>query len=111
MPLFLSPIDGELRVVLTKRSSKLRTHAGQVAFPGGKRDAGESDEQTALREAHEEVGLEARHVRAILGHLPPRLSAHKLSVAAVVAEVEPDFLTQGALMGPNYTGSKQGPIQ
>ena len=44
-------------IILTTRASNLRHHAGQWAFPGGRIDAGESAEQTALRELHEEVGL------------------------------------------------------
>ena len=44
-------------LVLTRRSSKLRNHAGQWAFPGGRLDGGETPEQAALREMHEEIGL------------------------------------------------------
>jgi 8-oxo-dGTP pyrophosphatase MutT (NUDIX family) len=44
-------------LVLTRRSSKLRNHAGQWAFPGGRLDSGETPEQAALREMHEEIGL------------------------------------------------------
>lgn len=44
-------------LVLTRRSSRLRSHAGQWAFPGGRIDAGETPEQTALREMEEEIGL------------------------------------------------------
>ncbi len=44
-------------LILTKRAAKLRKHAGQWAFPGGQMDAGESPEETALREMEEEVGL------------------------------------------------------
>ena len=44
-------------LLLTKRSSKLRRHAGQWALPGGRVDQGETVEQTAMREMHEEVGL------------------------------------------------------
>jgi 8-oxo-dGTP pyrophosphatase MutT (NUDIX family) len=50
--------DGEARVILTRRSSGLRTHRGEVSFPGGRLDPGEGPAQTALREAHEEVGLD-----------------------------------------------------
>lgn len=49
--------DGEAHVVLTRRSLALRHHRGEVALPGGRSEAGESDVETALREAFEEVGL------------------------------------------------------
>ncbi|KAJ4846861.1 hypothetical protein Tsubulata_011859 [Turnera subulata] len=51
--------DGDLRVILTKRSSTLSSHPGDVALPGGKREEGDADDvETALREAKEEIGLE-----------------------------------------------------
>jgi 8-oxo-dGTP pyrophosphatase MutT (NUDIX family) len=52
-------------VLLLERAATLRTHAGQAAFPGGAADQGESPEQTALREAQEEVGLDPPSVRVI----------------------------------------------
>jgi 8-oxo-dGTP pyrophosphatase MutT (NUDIX family) len=55
-------------LVLTRRSSKLRSHAHQVSFPGGRIDPGERPLQAALREAQEEVGLDPASVR-ILGEL------------------------------------------
>jgi 8-oxo-dGTP pyrophosphatase MutT (NUDIX family) len=49
---------GELRVVLTKRRADLRRHAGEISFPGGRRDPGDASlSDTALREAEEEIGL------------------------------------------------------
>lgn len=63
--------DGELRVVLTKRPDTMPTHAGHIAFPGGRPDPGdEGPVGTALREAHEEVGIEPSQVE-VLGFLPP----------------------------------------
>tara|TARA_B110000208_G_scaffold189949_1_gene252693 strand:+ start:502 stop:1098 length:597 start_codon:yes stop_codon:yes gene_type:complete len=59
-----------VHVVLTKRAVHLAAHPGQIAFPGGKRDAQDVDiAATALREAHEETGLSPELVR-VLGYLP-----------------------------------------
>ncbi|MCB0995818.1 MAG: NUDIX domain-containing protein, partial [Acidimicrobiales bacterium] len=49
--------DGEPHVILTRRSRHLRSHRWEVSFPGGARDPGEELWQTAVREAHEEIGL------------------------------------------------------
>lgn len=60
--------SGEAQVVLTRRSSRLRSHTHQVSFPGGRLDQGEGEVDAALREAHEEVGIDPASVR-ILGRL------------------------------------------
>jgi 8-oxo-dGTP pyrophosphatase MutT (NUDIX family) len=57
-------------LVFTERRSDLRRHAGEISFPGGRRDAGESLLETALREAQEEIGLAGDKVE-IAGALPP----------------------------------------
>ena len=62
--------DGEARVVLTRRAAHLRTHTGEVSFPGGRLDAGETPEAGALREAAEEVGLDPGAVE-VVGRLTP----------------------------------------
>ena len=57
-------------VILTKRSSRLKHHPGQIAFPGGKVDAGDAGRQAAaLRETHEEIGLDPARVE-VIGALP-----------------------------------------
>ena len=66
--------ENEWHVLLTRRSHKLKSHSGQVCLPGGKTDEGETNIETALREADEEVGLKRNCVSQILGELPPRLS-------------------------------------
>jgi 8-oxo-dGTP pyrophosphatase MutT (NUDIX family) len=57
--------DGEARVVLTVRSDRLRSHTGEVAFPGGRVEPGESVVEAALREATEEVALDPTTVTVI----------------------------------------------
>ncbi|MBR9882283.1 MAG: CoA pyrophosphatase [Oceanospirillales bacterium] len=70
----------EPEVVLTLRSKQLSTHQGQIAFPGGKRDPNDADLlATALREAQEEVGLDAEQVR-VIGSLGQLVSKHQLQV-------------------------------
>jgi len=69
----LVPLYGwpdEPGLVFTERRHDLRRHAGEISFPGGRRDEGESYLQTALREAHEEIGLDP-DVVDVLGALPP----------------------------------------
>lgn len=62
--------DGLVRVVLTKRPDTMPTHAGHIAFPGGRPEPDDGGPVgTALREAHEEVGIEAHQVE-VLGFLP-----------------------------------------
>ncbi len=63
VPLFEE--DGEARVLLTVRSSRLRSHRGEVAFPGGRLDPGETFVDAAEREAAEEIGLDPASVRVI----------------------------------------------
>jgi len=81
--------DG-LSVLLTLRASDLRAHAGQVAFPGGKIDAGETPCEAALREAQEEIGLEAQFIDP-LGWLDPYFTGTGFRVAPLLALVEPSF--------------------
>ena len=77
-------VAGEARVLLTVRSSRLRSHQGEVAFPGGKLDADEGIDEGARREAHEEVGLDPALVQ-IVGHLTamPTVSSNTLMTPVV----------------------------
>ncbi len=62
--------EGEARVILTRRSSGLRTHKGEVSFPGGRVNEGEDTAAAARREAHEEVDLDPALV-TLVGWLHP----------------------------------------
>ena len=74
-------------VWLTKRSSALRHHPGQVAFPGGKLEPVDpSPEAAALREAHEEIGLPPEAVE-VLGLLPPHETVTGFRITPVVGRV------------------------
>ncbi|KAK4775413.1 hypothetical protein SAY87_023374 [Trapa incisa] len=75
---------GDLRVILTKRSSTLSTHSGEVALPGGKSEPQDKDDaETATREAKEEIGLDPSLVN-IVTVLEPFLSKHLLRVVPVI---------------------------
>lgn len=79
-----------VNVILTRRSASLRRHSGQIAFPGGRADPGETPWDTALREAEEEIGLERRFVRvAGLGDLFETVTGY--SITPVVGLVAPGF--------------------
>ncbi len=79
------------KIILTKRSSALKHHPGQIAFPGGKQDDGDANvTAAALREAHEEIGMpvELAHV---LGCLPEHETVTGFRVTPVVAVLEQGF--------------------
>ena len=83
--------EGQTLLLLTKRSEKLRSHSGQVSFPGGKQDEqDQSSLDTALREAREEIGLESKSVR-ILGCLDQIISLHFYLVTPFVGLIPSDF--------------------
>ncbi|EFH57576.1 hypothetical protein ARALYDRAFT_482345 [Arabidopsis lyrata subsp. lyrata] len=76
--------NGDLRVILTKRSSTLSTHSGEVSLPGGKAEDHDKDDGiTATREAEEEIGLDPLLVD-VVAFLEPFLSQHLLRVIPVV---------------------------
>jgi 8-oxo-dGTP pyrophosphatase MutT (NUDIX family) len=79
-----------LSVILTRRSDTLRSHTGQVAFPGGRCDPGETPWVTALREAHEEIGLDPSQV-TVAGLSTPYRTGTGYHVIPVVGFVSPPF--------------------
>jgi len=78
-------------VLLTQRTAHLSSHSGQIAFPGGKQDHDDADlVATALREAHEEVGLQAEFVQ-VLGTLPVYVTGSAFIITPVVGLVQSNF--------------------
>jgi 8-oxo-dGTP pyrophosphatase MutT (NUDIX family) len=82
--------EAGLTVLLTRRSDSLRSHTGQVALPGGRRDPGETAWQTALREAEEEVGLDRAFVD-LAGLMTPYRTGTNYLITPVVGFVRPGF--------------------
>lgn len=87
--------DHGYSVLLTRRADTLRKHTGQIAFPGGRRDPGETPWETALREAEEEVGLERRFV-TLAGLSTPMVTGTGYLIVPVVG-----FLREGYRLTPN----------
>lgn len=83
--------NNEVRVWLLRRPAGLRTHAGQVALPGGKQDPSDASlVETALREAEEEIGLPRSAVR-VLGEADEYVTVTRYSVAPVVGWLSAPF--------------------
>jgi 8-oxo-dGTP pyrophosphatase MutT (NUDIX family) len=91
--LCLYPHEEGVAIPLTVRATTLARHAGQVSLPGGAKDAGETLVEAALREASEEIGLDAASVR-VLGELTPihvLVSGFTLHPIVGVTDTRPDF--------------------
>jgi 8-oxo-dGTP pyrophosphatase MutT (NUDIX family) len=91
--LLLYPGDHGISVPLTVRASGLRRHAGQISLPGGATDPGETLAQAALREAHEEIGVNPADVR-VLGELTPvhvLVSGFTLHPVVGITDTRPSF--------------------
>jgi 8-oxo-dGTP pyrophosphatase MutT (NUDIX family) len=88
VPLYVA--DGELHVVLTRRRADLRRHPGEISFPGGRQDDDETDLRiTALREAHEEIGLPPDDVELVGALQPTPTIATNYAVYPFVGLLEP----------------------
>jgi 8-oxo-dGTP pyrophosphatase MutT (NUDIX family) len=83
--------EAGLSVLLTRRADTLRSHTGQVAFPGGRCDPGETPWETALREAHEEIGLDPSLVELAGLSSPYRTAVTGFQIIPVVGFVSPDI--------------------
>ena len=77
-------------VILTVRREDMRTHAGQVAFPGGRLDPGEDAVKAALREAHEEILLNPKDVE-VVGTIEPYRTVTGYLVTPVIGIIPPDL--------------------
>jgi len=77
-------------VILTVRREHMRTHAGQIAFPGGRLDPGEDTVEAALREAQEEIGLDPAKVD-VIRELDPYRTVTSYIITPVVGVVPPDL--------------------
>jgi 8-oxo-dGTP pyrophosphatase MutT (NUDIX family) len=80
----------EPSVILTQRARHLRSHSGQIAFPGGRMEPGETAPAAAMRETFEEIGLAPQHIRQI-GALKPYLSGTGYLIHPVIGLVTPDL--------------------
>lgn len=84
----------QITVLLTQRSARMSNHSGQIAFPGGRIDAGDADAMAAaLRETHEEVGIEPQMVR-VIGTLPTYTTGSAFIITPVVGLVRQGFELQ-----------------
>lgn len=81
---------GAPSVLLTRRAEHLSAHPGQVSFPGGRIEAGETPEAAALREAAEEIGLDARLPR-LQGRMPAQATGTGFEITPVIGLLDPGF--------------------
>jgi 8-oxo-dGTP pyrophosphatase MutT (NUDIX family) len=85
----LYTLDGELHVVLTRRTDRVETHKGEVSFPGGRMDPTDADlTMTALRESEEEIGLRPGDVE-VIGRVDDLITVSHFHVTAYVGHVDP----------------------
>jgi len=91
------PNDGGWSLLFSRRSANLAAHSGQIAFPGGGVEPGESLESAAIREAHEEVGISSDHIE-LIGRLDDLVTNSGFLVAPFVGIVDEriDYVLQAS---------------
>jgi 8-oxo-dGTP pyrophosphatase MutT (NUDIX family) len=90
-PLFVAA-DGELHAVFTERRADLRSHPGEISFPGGRRDEADADlAATALRECQEELGLPPDAVELVGALRPTPTFVTNYAIYPFVGLIEPGF--------------------
>lgn len=92
----LYPRESGISILYTVRRADLKHHAGQISFPGGRREEGETLRQTALREAFEEVGVAAKAIDVVGSLTPLFIPPSRFIVYPYVAVTDrrPDFVIQ-----------------
>ena len=91
IPIF--EINGEYHLLLTRRTETVETHKGQISFPGGMREPDEELGETALRETHEEVGIESSRIET-LGRFHDYMSITRFRVTPFVGFIRSPFKTK-----------------
>jgi 8-oxo-dGTP pyrophosphatase MutT (NUDIX family) len=100
--ILLYPRGGEDYVVFTRRTESVATHKGQISLPGGSQDPTDPDPVfTALRETHEELGIEPQAVEVIAALKEVFVPVSGFMITPVVARVRPDLDSDGLVFKPN----------
>ena len=109
VPLYLDAATGALHAVFTERRADLRRHAGEISFPGGRRDEHDDDLLvTALREADEEIGLPPTRSSCSARCSPTRPSSRATRSIPFVGLIEPGFAWSAAA-GEVAAGARAAP--
>lgn len=82
----LTYFQNEWHILFTRRTDRVESHKGQVSFPGGASDDGETDEQTALRETNEEIGVNTNDIQ-VIGKLSRMITISKYQVSPVAGVI------------------------
>ena len=94
--ILLFPVNGDLHFFLTRRTDTVETHKGQISLPGGAQEAGESLQETAIREICEELNLDSKNFQ-VLGELSPiyiPISGFRVTPFVALAPMRPDFTAE-----------------